>query len=612
MGSKRDSNRDGRSTRILFVCDATKYPGIHEFRHSIHNVRMQAGIVNSGDTIVVFGALHRILHPMGYYVEVVPDNFFGTTHTRAKEEHVSKMVDLYVNMLQKSAEECEAEGVDIEVKVTAGTPMRKVVMQEVAISEPTWVILDRHLRRDMRFYLRHIPCKVAMILDNSSVEVLRSHSSNKKIEYVEDKLSYSLSKHVPVLPMHGNEYSEQSTIPFSYHGSMYSIESSEMAKNGVPSIASTSKKHSSSSRDDFETNSNPKLEKSGGSDNGNNEYNFPPLVIPQQSQPTSQKSPNGPAMCVTCGLCTELISTRYSYVDIQLATDDFSSDNLLGEGGYGPVYLGRLKDGQRIAAKVQREASIVGPSEFNSEVYILSFARHKNIVMLLGHCSKEDRNILVYEYICNKSLNWHLFENTERVLEWHQRYTIAIGIAKGLRFLHEECRGSPIIHRDVWPGNIMLTHDFVPMLGDFGFAKWKMDGDDVQTRILGSLGYLAPEYAENGIVSIRTDVYAFGVVLIQLISGRRSIDLDRDGLQVPLRQWALPRIEALSFKELSDPRLEEPCSTCELYYMARTAYACIQTEPEMRPSMAEALSLLEGENDHLHHLTEQFIPHYSK
>ncbi|XP_047976149.1 serine/threonine-protein kinase CDG1-like isoform X2 [Salvia hispanica] len=556
--------------------------------------------------------LYLPLNRVGYSVEVVPDNFFGTTHTRAKEEHVSKMVDLYVNMLQKSAEECEAEGVDIEVKVTAGTPMRKVVMQEVATSEPTWVILDRHLRRDLRFYQRHIPCKVALILDNSSVEVLRSHSSNKKIEYVEDKLFYSLSKHVPVLPIHGNENNEQPTIPFSYRGSMYSIESSEMAKNGVPSIPSTSKKHSSSSRYDFETNSNPKLEKSGGSDNGNNEYNFPPLVIPQQLHRTSQNSPNGPAMCVTCGLCTELISTRYSYVDIQLATDDFSSDNLLGEGGYGPVYLGRLKDGQRIAAKVQREASTVGLSEFNSEVYILSFARHKNIVMLLGHCFKEDRNILVYEYICNKSLNWHLFENTERVLEWHQRYTIAIGIAKGLRFLHEECRGSPIIHRDVRPGNIMLTHDFVPMLGDFGFAKWKMDGDDVQTRILGSLGYLAPEYAEDGIVSIRTDVYAFGVILIQLISGRRSIDLDRDGQQVPLRQWAFPLIEALSFKELSDPRLEEPCTTCELYYMARTAYACIQTEPEMRPSMVEALSLLEGENDHLHHLTEQFIPHYSK
>ncbi|XP_057785874.1 serine/threonine-protein kinase CDG1-like isoform X2 [Salvia miltiorrhiza] len=589
MGSRSNSNRNNR---ILFVCDATKDRSSHEFRHSIHNVRMQATkIVNSGDTIVVLGALHRILHPMGYSMEVVPENFLGTTHTRAKEEHVSKKVDLYVNMLQRSAEECEAEGVDIQVKVTAGTPMRKVVLQEAAISEPTWVILDRHLRKDLRFYLRHIPCKVALVLDNLSVEVLRPYSSNKAIEYVEDKLFYSLSKPVPLLPIHDNENNEQSVISFSYHASMYSLESSDMAKNLVPSLASNSKEHRSSSRDDF--GSNPRLEKS---------------VIPQQlPKSTSQKSSNGPAMCMTCGLRTEFKSMRYSYSEIQLATDDFSSDNLLGEGGFGPVYLGRLKDGQRIAAKVQREASSIGSAEFHSEVYVLSFARHKNIVMLLGHCSKEDLNILVYEYICNKSLNWHLFESTEHVLEWHQRYTIAIGIAKGLRFLHEECRGSPIIHRDVRPGNIMLTHDFVPMLGDFGFAKWKTDGDDEQTRILGSLGYLAPEYAENGIVSVRTDVYAFGIVLIQLISGRRPVDLDRDGQQLPLRHWALPLIETLSLRELSDPRLEDSCNTCELYHMARTAYACIQTEPQMRPSMAEALSLLEGENDHLHLLTDQLI-----
>lgn len=148
----------------------------------------------------------------------------------------------------------------------------------------------------------------------------------------------------------------------------------------------------------------------GGSDNENNRYHVPPPVIPQQlPKSTLPKSSNGPAMCMTCGLRTELNSMRYSYSEIQIATDEFSSANLLGEGGYGPVYLGRLKDGQRIAAKVQREASTIGSAEFHSEVYVLSFARHKNIVMLLGHCSKDDLNILVYEYICNKSLSWHLF-----------------------------------------------------------------------------------------------------------------------------------------------------------------------------------------------------------
>ena len=184
------------------------------------------------------------------------------------------------------------------------------------------------------------------------------------------------------------------------------------------------------------------------------------------------------------------------------ATNDFSKDNLLGEGGYGHVYKGVLKDGQQIAAKVRKQESSQGFSEFHSEVYVLSFARHKNIVMLLGYCCKENKNILIYEFICNKSLHWHLFgklpiellwccilclesrklcfistkvyflwicenifvENNEAVLEWHQRYAIAVGTAKGLRFLHEECRGGPIIHRDMRPSNILLTHDFVPMV----------------------------------------------------------------------------------------------------------------------------------------------------
>lgn len=189
----------------------------------------------------------------------------------------------------------------------------------------------------------------------------------------------------------------------------------------------------------------------------------------------------------------------YSYSELQLATKDFSKENLIGEGGYGHVYKGKLKDGQEIAAKVRKEASNQGFREFHSEVYVLSFARHKNIVMLLGYCCKESLNILVYEYICNKSLEWHLFgklllgplllllhlpilyinmitessfvnslwmliDDKAEVLEWHQRHAIALGTAKGLRFLHEECRGGPIIHRDMRPSNILLTHDYVPMV----------------------------------------------------------------------------------------------------------------------------------------------------
>ncbi|BAT78737.1 hypothetical protein VIGAN_02146100 [Vigna angularis var. angularis] len=211
--------------------------------------------------------------------------------------------------------------------------------------------------------------------------------------------------------------------------------------------------------------------------------------------------------------------------------------------------------------------------------------------MLLGYCCKERKNILIYEYICNKSLHWHLFENNAAVLEWHQRYAIAIGIAKGLRFLHEECRGGPIIHRDMRPSNILLTHDIVPMLGDFGLAKWKTDNETPQTRIMGTLGYLAPEYAEDGIVSEGTDVYSYGIILLQLISGRQVGNSNNPEQQQSLRQWAEPMIEKLALHELIDTRLAESYDTYELYLMAKAAYFCVQRKPEMRPSMGEVPNL---------------------
>ncbi|KAL0351558.1 UNVERIFIED_CONTAM: Proline-rich receptor-like protein kinase PERK13 [Sesamum calycinum] len=612
MGSSNSSSKDNafRPSRILVVCDATKDRSPHEFRHTIHNIRMQGGIVHPGDTITVFGVLHRILHPMGYQMGVTPDYVLGTTHIRAMEEEVSKRVDMYVGMLQYSAEECEEEGVDIKVKIMAGTPIRKVIVQEVATSDPAWVILDRHLRRESRYYLKHISCKVALVQDNLSLEILRSCCADRETDYVDDKQFHSLSKPVPLPPVSDNENSEQSVTTNSHDGYATSSESSDMAKSSsLSSFTSNSKDYSFSMQDEF--GSNPKQGESANYARVDIKRYASPTVMPKQRRkPSRRRSSDVPVLCIACGLKTELDSMRYTYPEIQLATNDFASDNLLGEGGYGFVYKGQLRNGQLIAAKVRKQASTQGFEEFLTEVFVLSFARHKNIVMLLGYCCK-NLNILVYEFICNKSLEWHLFENTSYVLEWHRRHAIAIGTAKGLRFLHEECRGSPIIYRDMRPSNVLLTHDFVPMLGDFGLAKWKTDDDDMQTRILGTLGYLAPEYAENGIVSVRTDVYAFGIVLIQLISGRKAVDT-REGQQLSIRQWALPLIETLALHELADPRLGDSYNTYEIYHMARTAYLCVQTDPEMRPSMAEVLRLLEGESDQYQHLTEQFIPHYSK
>ncbi|KAJ9166733.1 hypothetical protein P3X46_021440 [Hevea brasiliensis] len=598
------------SSHVVIVYDATKDRGVHELKRTIDEVRMRGDILHGGDKLIVLGVLHKVPNPMGY-MKVCPDSFGGAS-ARVVEEEVTKKIDVYVNMLLQSADVCEDEGVTIEVKITAGTPMKQVILQEVVSYNATWVILDRHLRRDLKFYLKQIPCKLALIQDNLSVELKRmSPQSANEIDPTEHKPFYSMSKSVPPSNSRGGENEGQSVISCrSFSLSINSLESSDMTRAySLPSSSYASREHNLPW--DFGTSS--KQHKSGTHNKTDSNHPAPSQIAQKHHKNVSgRQTSEASILCSACGARTEFYikdAMRFTFSEIQLATQDFSKENLLGEGGYGHVYKGKLKDGQLIAAKVRKEASTQGFTEFQSEVYVLNFARHKNIVMLLGFCCKENLNILVYEYICNKSLDWHLFDKAANILDWHQRYSIATGTAKGLRFLHEECRGGPIIHRDVRPGNILLTHDFVPMLGDFGLARWKTT-DEVQTRILGTLGYLAPEYAENGIVSVRTDVYALGIILLQLISGQKVVDSKRQEGQQSLRQWAEPLIERLALHELIDQRIGDSYDTYELYLMAKAALLCIQRNPEMRPSIGEIVRLLEGENNHIHHLGEKVLPLY--
>ncbi|XP_025013320.2 serine/threonine-protein kinase CDG1 isoform X1 [Ricinus communis] len=595
---------------IIIAYDATKDRGVHEFRRTVDEVRMRGDILRKGDNLVVLGVLHKVPNPMGYMKAC--SESFGGANVRVMEEEVTTKIDVYVNMLLRSAEVCEDEGVrspsfahkgvSIEVKITAGSPMKHVIIQEVVSYKAAWIILDRHLRRDLKFFLKQIPCKVALIQDNLSVVLKRPHFTNET-DPIEHKPFYSMSKPVPLLnPQEGENDGQSVASSKSNLLSNNSHENSDTPRtNWFPSSSHGVKDHNFSL--DFGASSKLHISE----DNKHNQ-----ITQRNRNNAARWEFSEAPILCSSCGASTELYikdSMQFTYSEIQLATQQFSKENLLGEGGYGHVYKGVLKDGQLIAAKVRKEASTQGFTEFHSEVSVLNFARHKNIVMLLGFCCKEDRNILVYEYICNKSLDWHLFDNQANTLDWHQRYSIAIGTAKGLRFLHEECRGGPIIHRDVRPSNILLTHDFVPMLGDFGLARWKTT-DEVQTRILGTLGYLAPEYAENGFVSVRTDVYAFGIILLQLISGQKVVDSKREEGRQSLRQWAEPVIERLALHELIDQRIADSYDTYELYLMAKAAYLCVQRSPEMRPSMGEVLRLLEGENNHVHHLREHVLPHY--
>ncbi|KAK9167255.1 hypothetical protein Scep_002446 [Stephania cephalantha] len=603
-----EKGQQSSSSLVVLACDATRDHNVNEFNLMVNEIRLRGDILGRGDTLLVLGVLHSVHHPMGYHTKIYTASLFGVNDW-AIEDQVSKKVDNFISLLMQSAARCQDEGVSIQVKIVAGMPIKEVILQEAMSSNATWVLIDRQLRRDVSFYVKWLPCKVAVILDNLSVEV-RKTSITTNSDVSEKKLFYSLSKVVqPSSDVHGSAKEERSIFPGgNYSASSNSLDSSEIHKfDSFSSSLFSSEGYAYSSSDISQIS----LEQAKS--DHNKLKNRGPTV--NQIFGNHQKySETTPVLCAGCGLRTIMYireAMRFRYSEILAATSEFSRENLLGEGGYGYVYKGRLKDGHIIAAKVWKQSSTQGYAEFFSEVYVLSFVRHKNIVMLLGYCSEMNQKILVYEYVCNKSLEWHLFDKSASALDWHKRRAIAIGVAKGLRFLHEECRGGPIIHRDLRPSNILLTHDFVPMLCDFGLAKWKRGEETIHTRVLGTLGYLAPEYAENGIVSVRTDVYAYGVVLLQLISGRKVFELHREEQDQALKQWAEKLIVKLALHELTDPCLGDAYDMHELYNMAKAAYLCVRESPEMRPSMSEVVRLLEGEHSRADDLAQQFIPHYT-
>ncbi|CAL4901515.1 unnamed protein product [Urochloa decumbens] len=313
----------------------------------------------------------------------------------------------------------------------------------------------------------------------------------------------------------------------------------------------------------------------------------------------SRRAPPGPPpLCSICQHKTPVFGKPprwFSYAELELATGGFSQANFLAEGGFGSVHRGVLPDGQAIAVKQHKLASSQGDVEFCSEVEVLSCAQHRNVVMLIGFCVEDKRRLLVYEYICNRSLDSHLYGRNEETLEWAARQKIAVGAARGLRYLHEECRVGCIIHRDMRPNNILVTHDFEPLVGDFGLARWQPDGDmGVDTRVIGTFGYLAPEYAQSGQITEKADVYSFGVVLVELVTGRKAVDINRPKGQQFLTEWARPLLEEYAIDELIDPRLGGRFCENEVYCMLHAANLCIRRDPHLRPRMSHVLRILEG------------------
>ncbi|OEL17834.1 Proline-rich receptor-like protein kinase PERK8 [Dichanthelium oligosanthes] len=291
-------------------------------------------------------------------------------------------------------------------------------------------------------------------------------------------------------------------------------------------------------------------------------------------------------------------SKFFSYEELYQITDGFSAQKLLGEGGFGPVYKGHLPDGADVAIKRLRDGGGQGEREFQAEVEIISRVHHRHLVSLVGYCISNNQRLLVYDFVPNDTLHYHLHGHGMPVLEWSTRIKIAAGAARGISYLHEDCHPR-IIHRDIKSSNILLDDNFDAKVADFGLARLALDAvTHVTTRVMGTFGYMAPEYASSGKLTERSDVFSFGVVLLELITGRKPVDASRPLGDESLVEWARPllsrALDTGDLEGLVDPRLEKKLNEAEMFRMIESAAACIRHSASRRPRMSQVVRVLES------------------
>ncbi|KAF7840135.1 putative receptor-like serine/threonine-protein kinase [Senna tora] len=287
----------------------------------------------------------------------------------------------------------------------------------------------------------------------------------------------------------------------------------------------------------------------------------------------------------------------YSFQELASATANFFPENLVGQGGCSHVYRGYLPDGKELAVKILKPSEDV-IKEFVSEIEIITTLHHKNIISLSGFCFDGNILLLVYDFLSRGSLEENIHGNKKdyNAFGWQERYKVAVGVAEALDFLHNGC-AQAVIHRDVKSSNILLSDDFEPQLSDFGLASWGSSSHVTCTDVAGTFGYLAPEYFMHGKITDKIDVYAFGVVLLELLSGRKPINDKCPKGQESLVMWATPILKDGKLSQLLDSSIGGDHQHWQIERMVLAATLCIRRAPKFRPQISIILKLLLGDEE---------------
>ncbi|KAJ0971654.1 hypothetical protein J5N97_019613 [Dioscorea zingiberensis] len=284
--------------------------------------------------------------------------------------------------------------------------------------------------------------------------------------------------------------------------------------------------------------------------------------------------------------------------DLEYATNRFAKENVLGEGGYGVVYQGRLINGTDVAVKKLLNNLGQAEKEFRVEVEAIGHVRHKNLVRLLGYCIEGIHRMLVYEYVNNGNLEqWlHGAMRQHGVLSWDNRMKIILGTAKALAYLHEAIEPK-VVHRDIKSSNILIDGEFNAKISDFGLAKLLGSGKShVTTRVMGTFGYVAPEYANTGLLNEKSDVYSFGVLLLEAVTGRDPVDYARPANEVNLIEWLKMMVASRRAEEVVDPSLDVKPATLVFKRVLLTALRCVDPDSDKRPKMGQVVRMLEADD----------------